>query len=71
VERAVKKQKKSHFVRVTEHFMLHQTQRDPLRQGIRRHSFHFLPLKTHTEHVWLLQSHPDPNERKKKKKKKV
>lgn len=35
-----------HFVRVTEHFTLHQTQRHPLRQDIRKHSFHFLTLNT-------------------------
>lgn len=35
-----------HFVRVTEHFTLHQTHRHPLRQDIRKHSFHFLTLNT-------------------------
>lgn len=41
----------SHFVKVTEHFTLHQTQRHPLRQDIRKHSFHFLALNT--KPVWL------------------
>lgn len=36
-----RKHSDSHFVRVTEHFTLHRTQRHPLRQDIRRHSFHY------------------------------
>lgn len=54
----------SHFVRVTEHFTLHQTQRHPLRQDIRKHSFHFLSLNT--KPVWLPPSHPTKKKKKKK-----
>lgn len=57
-----------HFVRVTEHFTLHQTQRHPLRQDIRKHSFHFLTLNT--ERLWLPPSHPAKIKKKKKKRRK-
>lgn len=46
------------FCRVTEQFTLHQTQIDPLRQDIREHSFHFLPLNTRP--VGLPPFHPTP-----------
>lgn len=52
-----------HFVRVTEHFTLHQTQRHPLRQDIRKHSFHFLTLNTE-----CLRFPPSHSTKKKKKK---
>ena len=54
-----------HFVRVTEHFTLHQTQRHPLRQNIRKHRFHFLTLKTKCR-----QFPPSKKKKKKRKEKK-
>lgn len=59
-----------HFVRVTEHFTLHQTQRHPLRQDIRKHSFHFLTLNTECLRFPSSLSTKKKKRAKKKKKKK-
>lgn len=55
-----------HFVRVTQHFTLHRTGGRPLRQDVRKHSFHFLTLKRRAPSVSSVSLPPPPQKKGKK-----